>query len=326
MDNLRKDVAGLLSLYEASHLAMNSEDGLEEAKSFSIKHLMSLAGKLDTNLVEQVKQSLHTPLYWRMPRLAARKFIDLYVVDDERCLILSKLAKLDYNLVQCVYQKEMKELTMWWRDSGFKENLSFSRDRLMENFLWVMGGIFEPQFSKCRKDLTKMVCILTAIDDMYDIYGSLDELEHFTDAVNRWSTEAMEDLPEYMKLCYLAMFHFGNEGVNDVLKDHGLDVLPYIKHEWTNLCGSYLLEARWFYSGHTPTLDEYLRNACTSIGGPIAIFHAYVLLGFPITEDSLKSFKLGSKTIYWSSLITRLCDDLGTSKVFALNFQSSQTV
>ncbi|CAK9185518.1 unnamed protein product [Ilex paraguariensis] len=45
MDSLSKDVTGLLSLYEASHLGMNSEDDLEEAKNFSIKHLMSLAGK-----------------------------------------------------------------------------------------------------------------------------------------------------------------------------------------------------------------------------------------------------------------------------------------
>ena len=104
MDSLSKDATGLLSLYEASHLGMNSDDGLKEAKNFSIKHLVSLAGKLDNNLAEQVKQSLQTPLYWRMPRLEARKFIDLYVVDNEMSLILSKLAKLDYNLVQSIHQ------------------------------------------------------------------------------------------------------------------------------------------------------------------------------------------------------------------------------
>ena len=69
---------------------------------------------------------------------------------------------------------------------GFKENLAFSRDRLMENYLWALGIIFEPQFSKCRTGLTKFVCILTAIDDIYDIYGSLEELELFTNAVNRF--------------------------------------------------------------------------------------------------------------------------------------------
>ena len=68
---------------------------------------------------------------------------------------------------------------------GLTEKLTFSRDRLMKNYFWAIGIVSEPQFSKGRTSLTKFVCILTAIDDMYDIYGSLDELECFTEAVNR---------------------------------------------------------------------------------------------------------------------------------------------
>ena len=56
----------------------------------------------------------------------------------------------------------------------------------MENYMWAVGIIFEPQFSKCRIGLTKFVCILLFIDDMYDVYGLLDELECFTDAVKRY--------------------------------------------------------------------------------------------------------------------------------------------
>ena len=45
----------------------------------------------------------------------------------------------------------------------------------------------------------------------------------------RWDIEAMKDLPLYMKICYIAMFNFGNELIYDVLKNHGLDVSSYIK-------------------------------------------------------------------------------------------------
>ena len=38
-----------------------------------------------------------------------------------------------------------------------------------------------------QHELTKFLCILTAIDDMYDTYGSLDQVELFTDAVKRCS-------------------------------------------------------------------------------------------------------------------------------------------
>lgn len=41
----------------------------------------------------------------------------------------------------------------------------------------------------------------------------------------------MLDLPDYMKICYLAMLNFGNELVYDVLKNHGLNIFPYVKEE-----------------------------------------------------------------------------------------------
>lgn len=78
------------------------------------------------------------------------------------------------------------------------------------------------------------------------------------------------------------------------------------------------MEARWFYGGYTPTVEEYFENACISVGGRAGIVHACILLldQFSISESSLDCvINHGSKLIYWSSLITRLSDDLGTSKV-----------
>ncbi|XVF01091.1 hypothetical protein REPUB_Repub04eG0057800 [Reevesia pubescens] len=315
MDSFRGDIEGLLSLYEASHLGMHGENVMEEAKKFSAEHLKFLLRKLDCNLAIQVQQSLQVPLHWKMPRIEARTFIDVYQKDDSKNQILIELAKLDYNLVQAVYQQELKELATWWRDLGFKEKMSFSRDRLMENYLWAIGIIFEPQFSKCRIFLTRFVCILTAIDDMYDVYGTLDELELFTRAVNQWDIMAMKDLPDYMKACYLALLNFVNELGREILKDNGLDITHYIMEEWKKLCESYLTEARWFYNGYTPALEEYLENAWISVGGPAAIVHAYILQAGSLSEISLDHcLKHGRKLIYWSSLITRLSDDLGTSK------------
>ncbi|KAB2610590.1 terpene synthase 9 [Pyrus ussuriensis x Pyrus communis] len=318
-DSLSKDIEGLLSLYEASHLGTLGEDHvLEEAKSFSAKKLRQLVGTLegeDGLLKQLVQQSMEIPLHWRMPRIEARSFIDIYKKDDSRNMELLELAKLDYNIVQSVYQREIKELSRWWRDLDFEHKANFSRDRLMENYLWAMGINYEPQFSNCRIGLTKFVCILTVIDDMYDVYGFLDELELFAQAVYSWNMEAKEELPEYMQPIYTAMLDFGNEVNDNVFKINDLSVLPYIKKEWVNLCNSYLVEARWFYCGYTPTLDEYIMNAWTSVGGPGAILHAYLLLqGRNITKSSLDSVEHGSQIIYWSSLVTRLSDDLATSK------------
>ncbi len=68
---------------------------------------------------------------------------------------------------------------------GLTETLKFTRDRLVESFLCSVGLVFEPHFSCFRKWLTKAIVMVLVIDDVYDIYGSLEELEHFTNAVNR---------------------------------------------------------------------------------------------------------------------------------------------
>lgn len=74
----------------------------------------------------------------------------------------------------------------WWKGLGLANKLSFSRDRLMECFFWSLGIAYEPQFSSLRKGLTKVTSFITLIDDIYDVYGTLDELELFTDAVERF--------------------------------------------------------------------------------------------------------------------------------------------
>ena len=56
---------------------------------------------------------------------------------------------------------------------------------MVENFFWTVGIISDPQHGNGRRLLTKVVALITAIDDIYDCYGTLDELEIFTTAVER---------------------------------------------------------------------------------------------------------------------------------------------
>lgn len=55
----------------------------------------------------------------------------------------------------------------------------------MESYSWTTGGFFEPQHGYTRTICTKVIALLTVIDDVYDVYGTLEELDLFTDVIQR---------------------------------------------------------------------------------------------------------------------------------------------
>ncbi|KAM7261182.1 hypothetical protein ACFE04_026657 [Oxalis oulophora] len=136
-------------------------------------------------LTSLVIHALELPSDLRMTRAEARWFIDVYEKKNDMSVVLLELAKLDFNLVQAKHLEDLKFASTWWVDAGLGKKLPFIRDRLTENFLWAVAMIPEPQFQHCRRVYTMLNSIITTIDDVYDVYGTLEELELFTDAVER---------------------------------------------------------------------------------------------------------------------------------------------
>ncbi|KAJ8461498.1 hypothetical protein OPV22_034424 [Ensete ventricosum] len=282
---------------------------------FTTKHLKSLMeeGSLEPRFRKHVAHALELPLNWRMQRIQTRWFIEAYQGEATMNPLLLELAKLDFNLIQSMHKRELKELSRWWTDLGLGQRLPFFRDRLMESYLWTVGWAFEPQFWSFREMQTKLISLTTVIDDVYDVYGTLDELELFTNVVDRWDVNAIDKLPGYMKLCFLGVFNMANDARYRVMREKDLDIIPYLKSAWVDICKSYLLEAKWYHHGRTPKLGEYLDNAWTSISGPLLLTHAYCMSD-DLTEEALRSIHKYQDLARWSSKLFRLYDDLATSK------------
>ncbi|KAF3662915.1 (-)-camphene/tricyclene synthase, chloroplastic [Capsicum annuum] len=161
----------------------------------------------DDVTVALVHHALELPLHWVMLRVETSWYINIYEKMPNANPLLLELAKLDFNIVQATHQQDLRYLSRWWKSSCLAEKLPFARDRIVEAFLWIVGTMFEPQHSNFRRMLTKVAALVTAIEDIYDVYGTLDELEVFTHAVDRMEVKAMDQLPDYMKVCYLALFN-----------------------------------------------------------------------------------------------------------------------
>ncbi|CAL5431425.1 unnamed protein product [Camellia sinensis] len=290
---LCEDTKGLLYLYEASYLSIDGESLLDEARDFTTRNLKENLKKkdIDQNLAMLVRHSLELPLHWRVQRLEARWFIDVYERRQDMNPVLLELAKLDFNMVQAIHQQEVKQMSRWWRSTCLGKKLSFARDRLMENFLWTLGVNFEPQFGYFRRIATKVNSLMTTIDDVYDVYGSLEELELFTNAVERWDISAMEQLPDYMKICFLALFNSINEMAYDALKEQGLHIISHLRKA-----------AKWYYNGYTPTFEEYMKNSWISMPAPVFLVHAYFSDPKSVTKEASECLlESNPNIIRWTS-------------------------
>ncbi|XP_074560814.1 monoterpene synthase 7, chloroplastic-like [Curcuma longa] len=310
-------IRGLLSLYEASFYEKEGESVLKEAMDFATEQLKALMEEGSVpeagGLREQVAHALEIPLNWQLERVQHRWFIEACSSGDDTINpLLLEFAKHDFNLVQDMYKSELRELSRWWSGLGLSEKLPFGRDRLVENYLWAVGFTYEPDDWRCRMNETKSICFITLIDDIYDVYGTLDELQLFTDVVNRWDLTAMDKLPEYMRLCFFALFNFVHDEGYRVMKEKGLDIVPDLKRTWGNLWKASFQEAKWFHHDQTPKLEEYLGNGWVSISGPTILFNAYCT-GKDLTEEALKSYPSYDQIIRFSSRLFRLLDDYGTS-------------
>ncbi|KAK9055342.1 hypothetical protein SSX86_026425 [Deinandra increscens subsp. villosa] len=305
----------MLNLYEATYHSLEAEHLLDDAREFTTKtlkeRLESLAD-IDQHLSSLISHALDIPLHWLVPRVETKWFIESYEKRSGMNPTLLELAKLDFNIVQATHQEDLKHTSRWWKKTTWDTNLSFVRDRLVENFLWTVGANSLPQFGPLRRVLAKIFVLTTTIDDVYDVYGTLEELEQFTEAVCRWDINSIEELPEYMKICFVGFYNSINEIAYSTLTETGFFNLPYLRKAWEDLCKSYLKEARWYHSGYKPTLEEYIENAYVSITVPLMLTHISFFTSVSSTEEILRSLETTENIVRYSGTILRLADDLGT--------------
>lgn len=67
------------------------------------------------------------------------------------------------------------------------KELKLVRDQPLKWYMGPMATLTDPSMSEQRIELTKAISFIYIIDDIFDIYGTVDELTLFTEAVNRYA-------------------------------------------------------------------------------------------------------------------------------------------
>ncbi|KAF0911900.1 hypothetical protein E2562_012727 [Oryza meyeriana var. granulata] len=261
-------------------MAMPGEEALDDAIAFSRRHLRSMqaAGKLRPPMAKQVSRALDIPLPRTPRRLETMRYIDEYDKETAFDSVVLELARLDFELVRSLHLRELKTLSLWWRDLYDSVKLSYTRDRIVELFFWSCGVYYEENYSRSRIMLTKIFGLISMMDDTYDVHATLVECHKLNEAIQRWDKRAVSILPEYLRVFYIKLLSNFDE-MEDSLEPNEKHRVSYAKTAYKKCSECYLHEVQWFSDKHVPSFAEHLNLSFMSSGIP-ALAPA-VLMGVP---------------------------------------------
>ncbi|KAJ1277606.1 hypothetical protein BS78_04G016700 [Paspalum vaginatum] len=307
---LSKDIRGLLSLHDMSHLDIGGEPLLHKAKEFTSKHLASAIRYLEPSLASYVRQSLDHSYHLSLMQYKARHHLSyLQTLPNRDTNAMEELAVAEFQLNKLTHQKEVQEVTRWWMGLGLAQEIPVARDQVLKWYMWCIS------FSRYRVEMTKIISLVYVVDDIFDLVGTPEELSLFTDAIKQWTAAAADSLPGCMRSCYMAIYAVTNEIADTAEKEHGLNPINHLMKAWAVLFDGFMVEAKWLTTDQVPTAEEYLRNGVITSGVPLTLAHTLVLLGHDrdqvneaLTDDHIPS------VISCPAKILRLWDDLGSAK------------
>ncbi|XP_071714187.1 (3S,6E)-nerolidol synthase 1-like [Rutidosis leptorrhynchoides] len=308
-EKLNDDIKGLMELYEASHLGMKGEIILDEAQIYSCQRLEDSIKFLDDKQAKMVQRTLNNPYYKTVPFLNFKNYID-----DFDNTALQQLAELEFYKAQTLHQRELNTVIRWWNELGVVQELPLARNQPLFMYIAPMVSLTNPNLSSQRINMAKIASLICIIDDIFDLYGTIDELTLLTEAVSRWDMNVIDSLPNYMKTSFKALDDVINEISNEVYEQHGLNPINSLRKSWQTYIDAFLEEAKLIKSGRLLTTKEYLEIGIATSGVHTLLSPVFFLLGDGKTEEHVQIIENESDIITLVSKMFRLYDDLATTE------------
>ncbi|RHN45959.1 putative lyase [Medicago truncatula] len=162
--------------------------------------------------------------------------------------------------------------------------------------------------------MIKVITLLSIIDDTYDAYGTIDELELFTKAVERWDISSLDELPDYMKPIYRSFLTIYEEIEKEMRKEGRIYTLDYYKIEFKKSVQAFMTEARWLNENHIPTTEEYMRISKKSGAYPLLILTSYIGMGDIATKEIFNWVSNEPRIVNAAATLCRLMDEIVSSE------------
>ncbi|CAO1940335.1 unnamed protein product [Urochloa humidicola] len=312
--NLSNDPRGLLSLYNAAHMAVPGETVLDDAITFTRCHLEATKGKLRSPMEEQVSRAHVIPLPRFMRQLETMYYITEYEKEESHDTMILELARLNLNLLRTVYLKELKALSLCWRDLFDNVKLTYSRDRIVEPYFYSITTFPMEENSIARIAFTKVWGLLVLLDDTFDVHATFEESQMLDEALQRWDESTASLLPEYLRMFYVKILSNFKE-IEDLLEPSNKYRMAYVKRQYKLQSKYSILQAKWFKENCMPSFKEQVDIAVMTSGSHLMVLTALMGAGQVVNNEAFKWAVDMPDMFHASAEIARFLNDIASSKV-----------
>ncbi|KAL2517490.1 Ent-kaur-16-ene synthase [Abeliophyllum distichum] len=319
-------VPTILELYRASQVTINEDesvlDQIHAWTSTFLKQQLQNRTIVDKRLSKRVEYSLKT-FNATLERVESRQSIEQYDPNNYRILKTAYrcpnidnmdflvFSRQDFNLCQAQHQKELQQLERWYTDSRLDVS-KLGRSVLHTCYFLSAAILFDTDISEARIAYAQVVALTSRIDDLFDLYGSREELINMIKLVKKWDERPKSGYSsEEVGILFTAVYNHVNEWAAKILIKQGRCIKHLLISLWLEFLDGCMKEVEWSSDYKLPTLEEYLSVGCMSIAGQVSVLTPLHVLGPKFSEELLTTAECLSLCKH-VCLIFRLLNDVRT--------------
>ncbi|KAG5546311.1 hypothetical protein RHGRI_018474 [Rhododendron griersonianum] len=133
-------------------------------------------------------------------------------------------------------------------------------------------------------------------------------LESFFYVTRRWEVNALDQLPDYMKLVYQTVLDTFNIIEDEMAKQGRSYGVEYAKSALKDLVGVYCKEAKWYHEGYVPSMDKHWPVALLSCGYQAVSTMSFTGMGELATKEAFDW--VSSNPLFVQGSSCRFIDDV----------------
>ncbi|CDY52456.1 BnaA03g59510D [Brassica napus] len=149
---------------------------------------------------------------------------------------------------------------------------------------------------------------------MYDAYGTGEELELFTYALEKWLPEAPKGIPDSMKHLYRVTIDFYDKLEEELEMQGKSGCGSHFKKSLKSTANGYMQEAKWLRKDYTAKFDEYKENAILSSAYYTMMAMTFAGMGDFTKLDAFEWLSSHPKIRVAYDIICRFTNDISSYK------------